>query len=121
MTIKTRLVVSGIWLIVLATVSTGCRSPEARGELRELFSRLESATTKADVERIYRERKYQTLKLRESREDLWVVETPLEFAAKNWVLYLEFSNSRLIASRIRTADSQDEQPADAPPDRIAPP
>jgi hypothetical protein len=43
-------------------------------------------------------------------------EAPLEFGARNWVLYLQFEQERLSGARVRTEDSVFEHPAQAPPD-----
>ena len=45
-----------------------------------------------------------------------VLDSPLEFGARNWMLYLQFDDERLSSARIRTADSMYEHPAEAPPD-----
>ena len=41
--------------------------------------------------------------------------SPVEFGAKNWVLYMNFAEGRLTGWRVRTYDSRDEVPLDNPP------
>ena len=48
--------------------------------------------------------------------DTCVVSAPLEFGARNWMLYLQFNSDRLSSARIRTEDSAYEHPEEAPPD-----
>jgi hypothetical protein len=73
-----------------------------------------------DVRRIFDTGKYQSLKMSEVDGDLWLVDTPVEFGAGNWQLRLEFTDAQLNACRIRSMDSKDFRPREAPPDRIAP-
>jgi hypothetical protein len=48
-----------------------------------------------------------------------VVETPLTFGARNWVVYLVFEKDVVAAVLVRTADSPREKPGGSPRDRIA--
>lgn len=109
-----------IGAMVVTALVASCRSTTARNELVDLFGRLEGSTTKADVRRSFDTGKYQDLNMREVSGELWIVSTPTEFGATNWVLRLEFSDSQLKACRIRTLDSKEDHPKEAPPDRILP-
>lgn len=44
----------------------------------------------------------------------WTVSMPYELAARNWVMYVEFSNGKVSALKVRTSDGP--RPHDAPAD-----
>ena len=46
-----------------------------------------------------------------------VVETPYEFGASNWILYIGLADGRVTSVHYRTADSDDFRPRHSPPDR----
>lgn len=112
-------------VLLSVSVMTGCvgrsaSSRESRTELTALFDRLDRSYSKDDVKSIVAAGKYKRLTLIEDglgTPHVWLVTTPLELGATNWQLWLEFSGSKLRASRIRTADSKEDHPPDAPPDR----
>ncbi|MCI0526790.1 MAG: hypothetical protein L0Y56_04960, partial [Nitrospira sp.] len=49
--------------------------------------------------------------------DKWLVQTPIEFGAKNWVVWIGFSNSVVRSIKIRLNDSENLRPLEAPLDR----
>ena len=50
-----------------------------------------------------------------------VVESPLTFGAKNWVISLVFENDVVAAVLVRTEDSPTEKPRGSPQDRLTEP
>lgn len=75
-------------------------------------------SSKEDVRGLMHESRFQGLALREDSSTEWSIESPTEFGAKNWVLYIEFKDSKVAALRVRTADSKNEHPNDAPSDKV---
>lgn len=55
------------------------------------------------------------LRLECSDRNEWSVTSPVEFGAKNWVLYLRFRRDKLAGVAVRTYDSKGEVPWDDPP------
>jgi hypothetical protein len=66
---------------------------------------------------ILSEPRFQGLVLEDNSPQEWVVETPSEFGATNWVLYLEVSDSKVVGLQVRTADSRNAHPRGAPADK----
>ncbi len=92
------------------------RQGENRAKIVALMSEVSKHPTNQEVRRLLSESRFQGLTLSQESNEL-VVETPIEFGAKNWVLYMEVSDSRVVALRVRTADSVKEHPVGAPPDK----
>src|SRR6266481_5484835 len=92
------------------------RQGENRAKIVALMSEVSKHPTNQEVRRLLSESRFQGLTLSQESNEL-VVETPIEFGAKNWVLYMEVNDSRVIALRVRTADSVKEHPVGAPPDK----
>jgi hypothetical protein len=92
------------------------RQGENRGKIVALMSEVSKHPTNQEVRRLLSESRFQGLTLSQEPNEL-VVETPIEFGAKNWVLYMEVNDSRVISLRVRTADSVKEHPVGAPPDK----
>lgn len=97
-------------------------SPQARQEMRHLMSVVQLGDTKLQVRRAFESGNYKHLRLPgRSDSTLWRVSTPFELGAGNWILHIEFKNSKVVALRLRIADSDTMRPRDpAPPDRVLP-
>lgn len=50
-----------------------------------------------------------------------IVESPLTFGARNWVVYLVFEKDVVVAVLVRTTDSPRMKPSGSPQDRLAEP
>jgi hypothetical protein len=92
------------------------RQGEDRAKIVALMSEVSKHPTNQEVRRLLSESRFQGLTFSQESNEL-VVETPIEFGAKNWVLYKEVNDSRVISLRVRTADSVKEHPVGAPPDK----
>ena len=92
------------------------RRGEDRAKIVALMSEVSKHPTNQEVRRLLSESRFQGLTLSQESNEL-VVETPIEFGAKNWVLHMEVNDSRVISLRVRTADSVKEHPVGAPPDK----
>ena len=89
------------------------KKPAPRAEMRVLLKSLQLEDSAADVTRKFGAGGFRHLKLRTTNSRRWAVDTPLEFGAKNWTLFLEFdANAKLAAIRLRTPDGLDIPPRD---------
>lgn len=114
-----------ICVLLLAGVGYWCWQgihyrPEARQEMRNLMAQIQLGDTKAQVQQKFKSGSYKVLLFRTNRgANLWSVSTPFEFGAGNWILYLEFDKDKVIALRLRVADSITMRPREqAPPDKV---
>jgi hypothetical protein len=116
-------------LILIVTASLGAivysryaEHERYRHKIMALTRELsERQTSKEELRRLLDEPRFRGLTLREDSPNEWNLETPMEFGATNWVLYLEMRGSRVSALRVRTADSRAIHPKGAPPDKSSPP
>ena len=113
---------------LIVAVSLGillCGGCARRHEYREKVIALASElgthqSSMEDVRGLIREPRFRGLTLHEDSSTEWSIEAPMEFGAKNFVLYIEFKDSNVAALRVRTADSKNERPNDAPADKVFP-
>ncbi|HEY8185051.1 MAG TPA: hypothetical protein VIF64_03220 [Pyrinomonadaceae bacterium] len=66
------------------------------------------------VLKVYWQHASEDLRLYSSSPDTWSISMPHELGAREWVLYLDFSNAKVSAIRVRTSDGP--QPVEAPND-----
>lgn len=64
--------------------------------------------------RIYWQHAPKDLRLDSGSPETWTVSMPFEIGASDWVLYLDFSDSKISAIRVRTSDGP--RPSAAPED-----
>lgn len=118
----------------------GCLRPnesqsneEAQKELLTFLGGLESGMSPSSVEELFNRGQYRKLELSKSQEDSTncmcpsrdvagnkphlAISTPIIWGAGNWIAYIEFERDVISAVRVRTADSVDDHPDAAPPDR----
>lgn len=112
-------------LVVAISLSTivyrrSARQDEYHTKVVALMSEISEHRNQEEVRRLLSESRFQGLTLRQDSSKDWEVETPIEFGATNWVLYMEISDSRVVALRVRTADSAKDHPVGAPPDKNLP-
>lgn len=96
----------------------------AREELMELHSQLHIGQTKEEVRNVVRDGQWRLLTVREgvgkrNEPDLWLVSTPGELWAQNWILLLQFDGNCLSWVRTGTMDSAVSRPDGAPEDKKA--
>lgn len=102
------------------------KKPAPRAEMRVFLASLQLEDSATQVQSRFNAGKFQHLKFDTRGSTLWSVDTPWEFGAKNWTLYLEFdgntklnANAKLAAIRLRTPDGLNIPPRDIQfPDRI---
>jgi hypothetical protein len=91
---------------------------ENRAKIRSLAIELsDHQPTIDELRQLLQQPRFQGLNLQEESPSQWTVETPLEFGAKNWILSLEVTDSKIVAICVRTPDTPNSRPADAPPDK----
>jgi len=94
-------------------------NPAPRAEMRHFIARVPLNTTKNQFDKRFTDGKYQYLELKQN-SNYCSVHTPIEFGAKNWLLYAEFDGDNLAALRMRTPDDMRFRPRDnAPADKVA--
>ena len=92
---------------------------QARKELVELFELIEPGISRETFDTFFEKGEYSTLRLNHISTEESLVRTPLEWGARNWLMWLEVDHNRIAAMRIRYQDSRAESPAGAPDDKIA--
>src|SRR5882724_13307541 len=91
----------GVAIFLTAIVYTrSARRDEHHAKIVALMMEVSKHPNNEEVRRLLRESRFQGLTLSEVSNE-WVVETPIEFGAKNWVLYMEVSDSRVVELRVR--------------------
>jgi hypothetical protein len=88
-----------------------------RAEIRGLYERLQPGMARAQVQTAVKSANYPNLEFTSDDTQTWLVSTPLEFGAQNWVLLIEFAGEHVSALRVRTPDSYRNHPPEAPPDK----
>jgi hypothetical protein len=88
-----------------------------RAEARSLYDHLQPGMARSEVQAALTSGKYPHLRQWSQDPSLYVVSTPLLFGAGNWQLRVEFQAERVSAVRVRTADSHEYPPPDAPTDK----
>ena len=88
-----------------------------RAEIRSLHERLQPGMLRGHVQAAVKSGIYPNLRFNSGGAQTLSVSTPLEFGAQNWVLLIEFKGEHVSAVRVRTEDSVDHHPPEAPPDK----
>jgi hypothetical protein len=113
----------GLASIITVCVShPGCQGGRGRQELISFEKQLHIGQTEQDVKSLFQRNAFEHLTLVEGEEKdgtkALLVQTPAEFGAGNWVLWLRFSEGSLVRIAVREEDSETSRPPDAPPDRV---
>ena len=115
-----------IWIALIVSAALLClyveeqyRSREPRRQLLEYRQIVVAAHAKTEALNAFDKQHFNRLQL-EGANNIWVVRTPLIFGAGNWLLYMEFTDARLSALKIRTPDGYTYRPEDAPADVFRP-
>lgn len=111
-----------VWVALLwyAFQATGRSHPEARRELLQFTQKVRLGDTKGRVQKLFSEGHYDYLQMQPwgaSPSDTFLVSTPYERGAKNWLLYIQFKGSRVAAVRFRVYDNVKLRPIESPLDR----
>lgn len=97
--------------------NSGASASLAVSEITCLFRTVNLGMTQAEFDEFFDSANYQTLKVVKVSHDSILVRTPLVWGAANWVLWLDFSDSKLSKARIRIQDDESVKPEKAPPDK----
>jgi hypothetical protein len=89
-----------------------------RGEVRALYDAIHPGMNRAEAERETTSGRYPHLTFFNDTDQGWVVTTPYEFGATNWMLLIDVEEDRVTKMRIRTDDGIDDHPVQAPPDKL---
>lgn len=116
--------VSLLCMAVASVLAAGCfacwyvgHSRRSATEITSFYNSLEIGMTRKDVDLVYAAGSFRTLRLRDVSQRIMLVQTPIQWGAANWVMWIEFSDCRLAAVRIRYHDSPAVKPKHAPPDK----
>ena len=93
---------------------------QAQKELLTFLGGLESGMSPSSVEELFNRGQYRKLALKKSQKDTppqFAIAIPLIWGAGNWIAYIDFEREVISAVRVRTADSMNDHPDAAPPDR----
>jgi len=115
-----RVLILLLFLIVLAAVIWKARSEgdRSRAEVARLATELSSRPlSETEVRQVLRKSQYGRLSLREFPHE-WIVGSPSEFGATNWVIYIQWQNRLTRSIQVRTPDSAERRPESAPPDKV---
>lgn len=88
-------------ITVAMLVALQYRNSKTNRQYREKLSTLSAElavnqSDMADLRHLLSQPRFQGLTLRQDSTTEWEVETPAEFGATNWVLYVEVSNSNIV-------------------------
>jgi len=109
-------------LLLAGRLADNCRPWEPRAQLFAFFVELDWEAKVEDVEELLQDDKYTLLSPQQygpRDAGVFVIATPVEFGAGNWVLCLQFDNGTLVAKRIRIQDTARIHPSGAPNDETA--
>jgi hypothetical protein len=110
-------IIGGIVLVAIGGISySRYASHRAHEQLLAFRASLSLELSENDVEAKFKSGRYTALTLLREGEDVWTVDTPLEFGAGNWYLRLIFKDKSLRGVLVRTPDLPLRRPGDAPPD-----
>jgi hypothetical protein len=111
------IIVGGILLLVVGAIAySRSASYRAHEQLVRFRASLTLGLSQNEVEATFRSGQYGFLTLLREPDDIWAVETPIEFGGGNWCLRLVFKDKSLNGVLVRTPDEPHQRPADAPPD-----
>ena len=118
MHLKRYLLPSGIVLtLVLAVLAHRDRSiTHAQNQLLQFRSSLAIGLKQSEIQSRLSAGDYDQLELVQGSARYWLVTTPLQLGATNWILRLKFADGSLAAYGVRTADTPGVRPDDAPAD-----
>jgi hypothetical protein len=113
---------SAVALLTLVASSTGCVGEDAKvahEEMLRLRSSIHHGMTPEEIEDAFGKLRPQYLRYAGAHQSIvTIVQTAPESGLKEWVLWVSLRNGGAAAVRIRTADSHEERPRDAPEDII---
>lgn len=71
-----------------------------------------------DLRQLLTKQQYSHLRLDDRQPTEWSIETPTRFGARNWVLYIDVQGTEIRKLKIRTMDSEQMHPEEAPTDIV---
>jgi hypothetical protein len=112
--VTTAIVVGMLWPLLSETVHGRHRSER---EVHDFVSRVQRGQATADVERTFRDGRYEKLTVRSRSDREWWITTPAQLGASDWIVRLHVEAGRVVSVRVGTADESDVTPARAPTPR----
>jgi len=91
---------------------------QARTDIVQMFNALAIGDTRQTVESKFKRINSKYLGLpRTQDEKEWLITTPGEWGATNWLIWVEFCGDRVASVGTRLADGKEFHPSEAPPDK----
>jgi hypothetical protein len=115
---------SAVFLFVMAVAAgaflwrCSVRSNAARIELLSAYEAIAIGDDSTNVARLFSSG-YPHLKLRMNWQEYAIAQTPLEWGAQNWQMWIHFRTGVVAAVAIRLQDDVNIRPSGAPPDKGA--
>ena len=95
-------------------INTHGSNASNRATLIKVRENIRIGDSYENVLRAYWQHRSPDLRLDPVNPQLWLVSMPNEIFAKDWVMYIDFSDGRVSVIRVRTSDGP--PPSDAPED-----
>jgi hypothetical protein len=93
------------------------KASRATSEITLLFALIEIGMTTEEVEQAYAGSPPQDVRLQKLNNGSWLFQTPLQWGAVNWVMWVDFSDGAVSAVRMRLLDDAERRPSEAPRDK----
>lgn len=108
--------------VVGLAVATSCpwrRASLAHEEMRVLRASINEGMTPSQIEGVFERLQPKYLRFAGVQQSIvTIVQIPPESGLKEWVLWISLRQGGAAALRVRTADSHEERPRDAPEDIV---
>jgi len=92
-------------------------SLQAKQRIVDLMEIINPGDARAKVELAISDKQSFSLDVIKTSDEEWIIKTPLEFGARNWILYLIFKDDVVTSLFIRTSDDKSVRPEGAPNDK----
>ena len=94
------------------------REARARVEIKDFNAKVELGQSIDDAHKAFERGGYSLLTWSERHKPFYVVKTPNEAGAYNWVTWLETADGKIVAIRTRQWDHPSKKPEESPEDRV---
>lgn len=106
-----------IFLAYYQMSSARQRHESYHAALVKIMTQLNIGDSRLNVELLVGALQDTHIRLVKEARDEWIIKTPLEYGASNWILVVNFVGDKISLLRVRTEDSIANRPYDAPPDK----
>jgi hypothetical protein len=89
---------------------------KSRAAILDVYSKVSIGANKKYIENVFNLGSYGFLTLHKDSQE-WIISTPVELGASNWIMIIIFCKDIVSNIRIRTMDDASARPNDAPIDK----